>query len=498
MSEQGPDEPVLARAVELYAEGIAMEESNEPHLALDRYRRAVRMADERAIVARLQSLGHASMQAVSSQAGAAPAGTSGTVIGSVASNIPAAAPAAAEEEFRLWQALHISRLEAEVQSGSRGSAESAAGADAGAARSGATLAEQPKAKQRRASGASGARQEAPGVDAQEEDIETLDRIALQKVRGTLKHETTREGEAARGNAVPAAGAKALASTGSVLRVPGVDASGGGAANGDADTILTRVLPEVLPDVFAYLDPYALDRVAPVCSSFRQMSRGANMWHTLARQGLSKAQREAVGPPAGGGGLGFWRRVVLLAPRFRTDGIYIAPCGYRRRVQKGANLNDSRETMLIRYFRLLRVLPKTCPADDHQQVLILTHDGELVHAVEALKTHPAAAAATFSPGASAEAPGNVRKLYERVHLGTCQLDVGSAAVSVRFADTRNDYVAELRLLSAGPNRQNCRLSWVRYEFTSLKFPEDSGTINLQKEQHYAPYAFARVRSLEHVW
>ncbi|CAK0889245.1 unnamed protein product [Prorocentrum cordatum] len=47
------------------------------------------------------------------------------------------------------------------------------------------------------------------------------------------------------------------------------------------------------------------------------------------------------------------------------------------------------------------------------------------------------------------------------------------VTVRYTDARNDYVMEFKLLHARKNgsRQNCRLTWERYEFTSLRVPQE---------------------------
>jgi len=183
---------------------------------------------------------------------------------------------------------------------------------------------------------------------------------------------------------------------------------------------------------------------------------------------------------------------------------VANCGYRRRVQKGASIADARESLYIRYFRLLRVLPEEDLQRPRRRVLVLTYEGDLKVAVEALKTHPAGREGTLGRAGArlaAEPPGHVRKVQERVVVGTYGLDSDSDSmmVTVRYTDARNDYVMEFKLLHARKNgsRQNCRLTWERYEFTSLRVPQESASFDLRREQHYSPYAFARVRALEHL-
>ena len=85
----------------------------------------------------------------------------------------------------------------------------------------------------------------------------------------------------------------------------------------------------------------------------------------------------------------WRREFLLASRLRTDGIYIATCGYPRRIAEGASVTDKRQSMMIRYYRLLRFLPPSeTECQKLRKVLVLRFDGDVAVAVEALKTHPA--------------------------------------------------------------------------------------------------------------
>lgn len=462
-----PDEAVLARAAELYAEGMALEDAHEPQLALDRYRRAVRMADERKILARLQQL--------DKLGGAAPSGSGGSVA--------PPPPTASEEEVQLWQAVHISRLEADATTPAPAAADTTSSAqgmamenvapptETSAHRAPKAFAPPPRSRRTKT-------QDEEDDDRPEDEYpEESDALALRKVRSAL-----------RGGAFG-------------RLVSGNEADATSTVGEDHGAILNAMLPEVLPSVFDYLDPYGLDRLARVSVALRQLARHANVWSTLARRVLPIPECDHLLRSSGPGGTPVWRRALLLCPRLRTDGVYIAACGYRRRVQKGASLTDTRESMLIRYHRLLRVLPEKSVEERRQQVLILTYEGELTMAVEALKSHPAGREVTFGSNYkfTGEGASTIRKIHERVILGTYDLDRECMVAAVRYTDERNEYLMEYKLSHAGKSgaRQNCRLTWTRYEFNSSSVPQEGGRFDLHREQHYAPYAFAPVRSLEHL-
>jgi len=95
---------------------------------------------------------------------------------------------------------------------------------------------------------------------------------------------------------------------------------------------------------------------------------------------------------------------------------------------------------------------------------------------------------------------IRKIQERVIVATYDFDHEAMIAAVRYTDARNEYLMELKLSHGKKNgsRQNCRLTWLRYEFTALSMPQDGGSFDVHREQHYAPYAFARVQSLEHLF
>lgn len=510
MEAGSADEAVLARAAELYAEGMTLEDANEPQVALDRYRRAVRMADERKILARLQAerpqlFGCGGSSGAAAPPPQPPPQPPPTVVGPSAKQ-------SAEEDFQLWRAMHVSRLEAEAAgNAAEVGASTASGRDeAGHAEGsrGEALPSRPAQQACAARGMSSSsggpfqppprkspaapppkeedEEEEPGS---EEDAEEADRMALCMLQRRLG--PANEAAASQDGPLPAAASAPPQLVGSDEQ------------SAEDTARLTRMLPEVLPDIFAFLDPYGLDRSSPACKTLRRLSRSSAVWSELARRCLSRAEHEHLAACAASGDEQLWRRTLLFAPRFRTDGIYIAQCGYRRRIQKGSSLTDTRESMYITYHRLLRALPEDeAGSDDPQQrVLVLTYEGDLTIAVEALKTHPAGRTATFgkSPKALAEVPAAARKLHERALLGSYTLDRGQMLVTVRHSDARNKYAMEFALANGRKNgsRQNCRLTWLRYEFTSLTVPEDGGSYDLRRERHYAPYAFARVRALEHV-
>mmetsp|Transcript_13906 Transcript_13906/g.43611 ORF Transcript_13906/g.43611 Transcript_13906/m.43611 type:complete len:470 (-) Transcript_13906:83-1492(-) len=468
MQPSSAEEAVLARATELYAEGMRLEDANEPQLALDRYRRAVRMADERKILARLSD----------DQAGTVTVGGSASSAAGAPVQVGSTAPAN-EEDFHLWRAMHLSRLEASA-AGSADEPSTVPG------RTPATVSAAAPAAAPKAGGRFVPPPRKPPVVSQElreteEEAEVSDRMALRTLHGNLdmSNKASASDEASADSA-PTVRARLSASSKSQT----------------VTSQLIALLPEVLPHIFAFLDAYGLDRAARACTVLRRLTRGAAAWRSLARWVLPRNEQE----DAAGRGERDWRRLVLFAPRARADGIYIAPCGYRRRIQKGSSITDSRESMYIRYFRLLRVLPDEQVEDPQRRVLVLTYEGELNLAVEALKCHPVGRAATVGASqAQGEAPGPIRKLHDRTQVGTYTLDREKMAVTVRYTDTRNEYTMEFCLSSTKRNgsRQNCRLTWVRYEFTSLTMPQDGGHFDLHREEHYSPYAFAHVRTLEHL-
>merc|ERR1712232_278143 len=137
-----------------------------------------------------------------------------------------------------------------------------------------------------------------------------------------------------------------------------------------------------------------------------------------------------------------------------------------------------------------------------KVLVLTHEGELAAAVEALKMHPAAignAACSRSGATQCSSESTIKRLQQKVAIGNGIFHHQSMLVTVDFADATNKYLAEFQLLHARKNgtRQNCGLKWLRFEYTSLKLPQDGGSFNLRRERHYAPYVFTRERPLEHL-
>jgi len=150
-----------------------------------------------------------------------------------------------------------------------------------------------------------------------------------------------------------------------------------------------------------------------------------------------------------------------------------------------------------------VLPEEISENEpRRRVLVLTYEGEIAAAVEALKTHPAGHAATFGSCAKGlgDVSGAARKLHDRVILATYSFDKMEGLASVHYTDERNQYWMQFRLQHGSKNgaRQNCRLTWLRYEFASKTVPQDGHGYDLRKEQHFAPYAFARVKPLEHLF
>eukprot|EP00929_Paragymnodinium_shiwhaense_P060368 TRINITY_DN30158_c1_g4_i3.p1 TRINITY_DN30158_c1_g4~~TRINITY_DN30158_c1_g4_i3.p1 ORF type:complete len:236 (-),score=28.61 TRINITY_DN30158_c1_g4_i3:304-1011(-) len=234
-------------------------------------------------------------------------------------------------------------------------------------------------------------------------------------------------------------------------------------------------------------------------SLLQTSRGLALGTDKSRQTKQRHNVSSIGP--GTDLMGSWRQAHLLQKRLRTDGIYIARCGYKRRVALGESMTDTRQAMSITYYRLIRVLPELHPHDPANQVLVLTYEGEPTHAVDALKTHPAGRLATFGPYSTSSEPSQQHsKIHERVRQGVYSFDLETMTATIKFVDGKVENHVELQLshLRRNGSRQNYRLTWQRYEFTSLRMPEDSGTYNLQKEAHFAPYNFARVRALEHLF
>jgi hypothetical protein len=160
-------------------------------------------------------------------------------------------------------------------------------------------------------------------------------------------------------------------------------------------------------------------------------------------------------------------------------------------------------MYIRYYRLIRVLPEAISGKPWSKTLTLTYEGELDVAVEALKEHP------LGREDSMDGPSHMRKLWDQTIIGSYELqaidgggDTLSASdpvVTLRYEDTWNTYIMELKLLNGRRNgsRQNCRLVWISHAYNSKKVPNDSGLMNINREQHYEPYTFARVRALEHL-
>eukprot|EP00927_Polykrikos_kofoidii_P036096 TRINITY_DN30512_c0_g1_i1.p1 TRINITY_DN30512_c0_g1~~TRINITY_DN30512_c0_g1_i1.p1 ORF type:complete len:498 (+),score=78.54 TRINITY_DN30512_c0_g1_i1:75-1568(+) len=488
-------EPVLARAAELYAEGMRFEEENEPQKAIDRYRRAVRMANERKILERLGF------------GGSGPAACSQITLGQIEG--PPGVNCS-EEDFQLWNALHMSKVEAQARNQTDTAASSMpctdtltdAGQDnpcspsttAGVANAFAMIERDaiktfdPPSRRSHLP---------PETEPGELDAcaEESDRMISREVRQKLSmvSEVRQKRDLVDEATAPTVVDDSAFSSGELC------------SKSERSPSLVSQSLEMISDALAFLDAFSLEYVSRACLAMRGMARIAPTWCALAKRCFPHDEwQHAVANIGSGSDTGHsWRRAFLLATRLRLDGIYVAPCGYRRRVPEGSSLSDKRGTLDIRYYRLLRALPEENPGEPRRRILLLTYEGELAPAVEALLSHPAGHLASYGAHAGSspsDASSLVRKLHERVIVGTYSLDRENMALSVRYSDARSHYLMEFKLMHVGKNqrRRNRRLVWIRYEFTSHNVPEDVGNFNLHREQQFAPYTFARVRSLEHLF
>ncbi|KAJ4950976.1 hypothetical protein NE237_027808 [Protea cynaroides] len=120
-------------------------------------------------------------------------------------------------------------------------------------------------------------------------------------------------------------------------------------------LIHRCLPdELLFEVFARMSPYSLGRAACVCRKWRYTIRNPVFWRTVCLKAW-----QLYGPVENYKILhsryeGSWRKMWILRPRVRTDGLYVSRNTY---IRTGvAEWKVHNPVHLVCYFRYIRFFP----------------------------------------------------------------------------------------------------------------------------------------------
>lgn len=121
--------------------------------------------------------------------------------------------------------------------------------------------------------------------------------------------------------------------------------------------IQRLLPdEILWQVFLHLGPHSLAKVACSCRHWRALSEHPKLWEKACIEAFApstldlKACKSVINKQYGGS----WRRVFLLHPHVRFDGLYVARNTY---VKAGVTeWNNQKSVHLVTYFRYYRFFP----------------------------------------------------------------------------------------------------------------------------------------------
>ncbi|KAM3394746.1 F-box protein 7 isoform X2 [Capsicum galapagoense] len=120
-------------------------------------------------------------------------------------------------------------------------------------------------------------------------------------------------------------------------------------------LIHRVLPdELLFEIFSRMDPYTLGRAACVCRKWRYTIRNPVFWRSACLKAWQIAGVVENYKVLQLKYDGSWRKMWLLRPRIRTDGIYVSRNTY---IRAGvAEWKISNPVHIVCYYRYMRFYP----------------------------------------------------------------------------------------------------------------------------------------------
>jgi F-box protein 9 len=120
-------------------------------------------------------------------------------------------------------------------------------------------------------------------------------------------------------------------------------------------LLHRSLPdELLYEIFARMDPYNIGKAACVCRKWKYIIRNPIFWRNLCLKAWQLSGVVENYKILQSKYDGSWRRMWLLRPRIRTDGLYVSRNTY---IRTGiAEWRTSNPVHLVCYYRYMRFYP----------------------------------------------------------------------------------------------------------------------------------------------
>jgi len=122
-------------------------------------------------------------------------------------------------------------------------------------------------------------------------------------------------------------------------------------------LIQRLFPdELVFNIFSRLGPYNLGKAACVCKQWQQHTENPRHWEAACRQAFTAAHKSAdlTQKTLRDKYRGSWRRMFLLTPHVRYDGLYVSRNTYIR--QGAIEWRRQQTTHLVSYFRYYRFFP----------------------------------------------------------------------------------------------------------------------------------------------
>ncbi len=120
----------------------------------------------------------------------------------------------------------------------------------------------------------------------------------------------------------------------------------------------QMLPlELQPLPLEFLDLCSLDLCKQLNSAFmKNVSKCSNWKRTYEKLWPEDIAEGSLSPSSHLTSLHDYRSLFLNKIYPRIDGVFVGTCRYNRRVQAGASLTDPRTSVIVEYFRVIRLLP----------------------------------------------------------------------------------------------------------------------------------------------
>ncbi|KAI3925212.1 hypothetical protein MKW92_045841 [Papaver armeniacum] len=153
-------------------------------------------------------------------------------------------------------------------------------------------------------------------------------------------------------------------------------------------LIHRSLPdELLHEVFARMTPYSLGRAACVCRKWRYTIRNPVFWRSACLKAWQVKSQDFQSTYQGS-----WRKMWLLRPRIRTDGLYVSRNTY---VRCGTpEWKTSNPVHVVCYFRYIRFFQRKIPLQVKDVVKCMNFRAPKADSVEVAIMYPGSRPTVF--------------------------------------------------------------------------------------------------------